>query len=67
MLNVRRALEGLPGVRDLTTKEEGDLIEMTYLPAEISVADLCQRVMDTVVLPGVRNVLGGPSEGRKRA
>ena len=28
------------------------------LPAETSLAKLCQQVMDTVVLPGVRSFLG---------
>jgi hypothetical protein len=57
-MNVRRALAGHPGIRDVTVKGEGELVDVTYTPAETSVAVLCQRVMDTVVLPGVRNFLG---------
>ena len=55
---MRRALAGHPGIRDVTVKGEGDLVDVTYTPADLSIADLCQRVMDTVLLPGVRNVLG---------
>jgi hypothetical protein len=58
VLNVRRALAGLPGIRDVTVKGEGDLVEVTYAAAETSVAILCRQVMDTVVLPGVRKFLG---------
>jgi hypothetical protein len=58
VLNVRRALAGHPGICDVTVKQEGDLVEVTYAPAETSVASLCRQVMDTVVLPGVRNFLG---------
>jgi hypothetical protein len=52
---VRRALAGLEGVRDLTVNGEGDLVEVSYAPAETSVKALCQQVMDTVVLPAVRS------------
>ena len=55
---MRRALAGHPGIRDVALKEEGELVEVTYDPAATSVAILCQQVMDTVVLPGVRNFLG---------
>jgi hypothetical protein len=55
---VRRALAGHPGIRDVTVTGEGDLIEVIYAPAETSLAMLCQQVMDTVVLPGVRSFLG---------
>ncbi|HEX9868932.1 MAG TPA: hypothetical protein VGC99_10120 [Candidatus Tectomicrobia bacterium] len=55
---MRRALVGHPGIRDVALKEEGELVEVTYDPAATSVAILCQQVMDTVVLPGVRNFLG---------
>jgi hypothetical protein len=58
VLNVRRALAGHPGIRDVTVKGEGDLVEVTYAAAETSVAILCRQVMDTVVLPRVRNFLG---------
>ena len=58
MLNVRRALAVHPGIRDVTVKGEGDLVDVTYTPAALSVADLRQRVMDTVLLPSVRNALG---------
>jgi hypothetical protein len=58
---VRRALEGLPGIREIAIKGEGDLVEVTYAPAETSVTVLCRQVMDTVVLPGVRNFLGRSS------
>jgi len=58
VLNVRRALAGHPGIHDVTIKGEGDLVQVTYAPAETSLALLCQRVMDTVVLPGVRSFLG---------
>ena len=37
------------------------MVDVTYTPAETSVAALCRRVMDTVVLPGVRNFLGRSS------
>jgi hypothetical protein len=57
-MNVRRALAGHPGIRDVTSTGEGDLVEVTYAPAETSLAMLCQQVMDTVVLPGVRSFLG---------
>jgi hypothetical protein len=57
-MNVRRALAGHPGIRDVTITGEGDLVEVTYAPAETSLAMLCHQVMDTVVLPGVRSVLG---------
>ena len=57
-MNVRRALAGHPGIHDITITGEGDLVEVTYAPAEASLAMLCQQVMDTVVLPGVRSVLG---------
>jgi hypothetical protein len=49
---------GHPGIRDVTTTGEGDLVEVTYAPAETSLAMLCQQVLDTVALPGVRSVLG---------
>jgi hypothetical protein len=55
---VRRALAGHRGIREITIKEEGDLVDVTYAPAETSLATLCRQVMDTVVLPGVRNFLG---------
>jgi hypothetical protein len=55
---VRRALAGYPGIRDVTIKGEGDLVDVTYAPAETSIAVLCRQVMDTVVLPGVRDFLG---------
>lgn len=55
---MRRALAGHPGIRDVTVKGEGDLVEITYTPAATSVAILCQQVMDTVLLRGVRNFLG---------
>jgi hypothetical protein len=55
---VRRALAGHPGIREITIRGEGDLAEVTYAPTETSVATLCRQVMDTVVLPGVRNFLG---------
>jgi hypothetical protein len=55
---VRRALAGHPGIREVTITGEGDLLEVTYAPAEISLAMLCRQVMDTVVLPGVRSLLG---------
>jgi len=60
MLNVRRALAGHPGVRHVAAAGEGDLVDVVYAPAETSPADLCQRVMDTVLLPGVRKLLGRP-------
>jgi hypothetical protein len=63
-LNVRRALAGHPGIRDVTITGESDLIEVTYAPAEISLAMLCRQVMDTVVLPGVRSFLGRFSSPR---
>ena len=34
------------------------VLEVTYAPSETSLAKLCQQVMDTVVLPGVRSFLG---------
>jgi hypothetical protein len=55
---VRRALAGHPGIYDVTVKGEGDVVDVTYAPAETSVVLLCRQVMDTVVLPGVRNFLG---------
>jgi hypothetical protein len=58
VLNVRRALAGHPGIREVTTMEASDLVEVTYAPAETSLAMLCQQVMETVVLPGVRSWLG---------
>jgi hypothetical protein len=58
VLNVRRALAGHPGVRDVAITGEGDLVAVIYAPAETSLAMLCQQVMDTVVLPGVRSFLG---------
>jgi hypothetical protein len=58
VLNVRRALAGHLGIRDITITGEGDLVEVIYAPAETSLAMLCQQVMDTVVLPGVRSFLG---------
>ena len=61
MLNVRRALAGHPGIRDVTITGEGDLVEVIYAPAETSLAMLCQQVMDTVILPGVRSFLGRSS------
>jgi hypothetical protein len=64
MLNVRRALAGHPGIRDVTITGEGDWVEVTYAPAETSLAMLCQQVMDTVVLPGVRSLLGRFSSPR---
>jgi hypothetical protein len=64
MLNVRRALAGHPGIRDVTIMGEGDVVEVIYAPAEISLAMLCQQVMDTVVLPGVRRLLGHFSSPR---
>jgi hypothetical protein len=57
-MNVRRALAGHPGIREITIKGEGDLVDVTYAPAETSLATLCRQVMDTVVLPGVRHFLG---------
>ena len=57
-MNVRRALAGHPGIHDVTIKGAGDIVDVTYDPAATSVAILCQQVMDTVVLPGVRNFLG---------
>jgi len=56
--NVRRALAGHPGIRDVTIMAEGDLVEVIYTPAATFLAILCQQVMDTVVLPGVRSFLG---------
>ena len=64
MLNVRRAPAGHPGIRDVTMAGEGDLVEVTYAPAETSLAMLYQQVMDTVVLPGVRRLLGRFSSPR---
>ena len=61
---MRRALAGRPGIREVTIAGEGDLIEVTYAPAEISLAMLCRQVMDTVVLPGVRGLLGRVSSPR---
>jgi hypothetical protein len=58
---VRRALAGHPGIREITIKGEGDLVDVTYAPAETSTATLCRQVMDTVVLPGVRRLLGRSS------
>jgi hypothetical protein len=58
VLNVRRALAGHPGIRDVTITGEGDVVEVIYAPVETSLAMLCQQVMDTVVLPGVRSFLG---------
>jgi hypothetical protein len=55
---VRRALAGHPGIREVTIRGEGDLVEVTYVPAETSLAMLRQQVLDTVVLPGVRSWLG---------
>ena len=55
---MRRALAGHPGIRDVTITGEGDLVEVTYAPAETSLAMLCQQIMDTVALPEVRSVLG---------
>jgi hypothetical protein len=57
-LNVRRALAGHPGIRDVTIMGEGDLVEVLYAPAETSLAMLYQQIMNTVVLPGVRSFLG---------
>ena len=57
-MNVRRALAGHPGIHDVTIKGEGDVVDVTYDPATTSVVILCQLIMDTVVLPGVRNFLG---------
>jgi hypothetical protein len=64
VLNVRRALAGHPGIRDVTITGEGDLVEVLYAPDETSLAMLCQQVMDTVVLPGVRRFLGRFSSPR---
>ena len=64
MLNVRRALAGHPGIRDVTITGDGDLVEVIYAPAETSLAMLCQQAMDTVVLPGVRSFLGRFSSPR---
>jgi hypothetical protein len=61
---VRRALAGHPGIRDVTITGEGDLVEVTYAPAETSLAMLCQQVMDTVLLPEVRSFLGRFSSPR---
>ena len=61
---MRRALAGHPGICDVTITGEGDLIEVTYAPTEISLAMLCRQVMDTVVLPGVRSLLGRVSSPR---
>jgi hypothetical protein len=58
VLNVRRALVGHLGIREITIKGEGDLVDVTYAPAETSLATLCRQVMATVVLPGVRSFLG---------
>jgi hypothetical protein len=58
VLNVRRALAGHPGIRDVTVKGEGDLVEVTYDPTATSGAILCRQVMETVLLRGVRNFLG---------
>jgi hypothetical protein len=55
---VRRALAGHPGIRQITIEGEGDLVDVTYAPAETSIATLCRQVMDAVVLPGVRDFLG---------
>jgi hypothetical protein len=55
---VRRALAGHPSIRDVTITGEGDLVEVTYAPAETSLAALRQQILDTVVLPGVRSWLG---------
>jgi hypothetical protein len=33
MLNVRRALAGHPGIREVTITGEGDLVEVIYAPA----------------------------------
>jgi hypothetical protein len=63
-MNVRRALAGHPGIRNVTITGEDDLIEVTYAPDETSLAMLCQQVMDTVVLPGVRSFLGRFSSPR---
>jgi hypothetical protein len=56
--NVRQALAGHPGIRDITIIGEGDLVAVIYAPPETSFAMQCQQVMDTVVLPGVRSFLG---------
>jgi hypothetical protein len=64
VLNVRRALAGHPGIRDVTITGEGDLVEVIYAPTETSLAMLCQQVMDTVVLPEVRSFLGRISSPR---
>ena len=61
---MRRALAGHLGIRDVTITGEGDLVEVIYAPAETSLAMLCQQVMDTVVLPGVRSFLGRFSSPR---
>ena len=55
---MRRALAGHPGVHDVAVKGEGDVVDVTYVPAETSVTLLCRQLMETVVLPGVRNLLG---------
>lgn len=57
---MRRALAGHPGVRNVAAEGEGDLIDVVYAPAETSLAGLCQRVMGTVLLPGMRKLLGRP-------
>ena len=67
MLNVRRALAGHPGIRDVTITGEGDLVEVTYAPAETSLALLCQQVMNTVVLPGVRRMFAVSSRPGEQA
>jgi copper chaperone CopZ len=59
VLNVRRALAGHPGIRDVTITGESDTVDVVYVAAETSAAVLCRQVMATVVLPGVRNFLGG--------
>jgi hypothetical protein len=60
-LNVRRALAGHPGIREVTVKGAGELVDVTYAAADLSLADLRRLVMDTVLLPSLRNFLGRPS------
>ena len=64
-MNVERApCPGRASGDPMSITGEGDLVEVIYAPAETSLAMLRQQVMNTVVLPGMRRLLGRFSSPR---
>ena len=63
---MRRALEGLPGMRQVSVSLEGDSATPEYQPDRVAPKELEAAVRKVVLLPGLRRSIEQAARPRRR-